>query len=232
MKTIRYIIPSVFSLLALLSAYYAVLESINHHLSDACYGVIAAMIFDSLDGRSARFLNSCTKFGASLDSLVDMMAYGVAPAMMTYCWCLYKFGKIGYLLAFIMCACAGLRLARFNIMIDVQDKRFFRGLSSTMAGGFVVSFILTCVQYKWYNALVFNSAALIMLISSLLMVSNIKFYSFKVMPGNKKVSTTILILIILGLLALVPIYKGLVVFAFLATYIGINLLLQPIYNRI
>lgn len=232
MKTIRYIIPSIFSLLALFSAYYAVLMSINHHLSQACYGIIAAMIFDSLDGRSARLLNSCTKFGASLDSLVDMMAYGVAPAMMTYCWCLYKFGKIGYLLAFIMCACAGLRLARFNIMLEVQDKRFFQGLSSTMAGGFVVSFILTCVQYNWYNPLIFKLAGVIIFVSSLLMVSNLKFYSFKVMPGNKKISTSILVALILGLLALVPAYKGLVVFAFLAGYISINLLLQPLYNRI
>lgn len=232
MRLIKLVIPSIFSLLALLSAYYAVLESVNNNFIAACYGVIIAMVFDSLDGRSARLLNSCTRFGASLDSLVDMMAYGVAPAMMMYCWNLKHLGKIGYLLAFIMCACAGLRLARFNIMLDVQDKRFFQGLSSTMAGGFVVSYILTCVQYGVTDKLAIYVGVVVILSSALLMVSNFKFYSFKAMPGNKKVTTTIFATIILCLLALIPLYKGLVILLFLASYILINLLLQPIYKRI
>lgn len=232
MKFIRYTIPSIFSLLALMFAYAAVLHSISHEFVIAGYEVIVAMVFDSLDGRSARLLNSTTKFGASLDSLVDMMAYGVAPAIMMYCWGLARFGKIGYLLSFIMCACAGLRLARFNIMVDVQDKRFFQGLSSTMAGGFVISYILTCAQHSWHDKSIYYVATGIILLSSVLMVSNIKFYSFKVMPGNKKVSTIIMLLMITVILALIPLYKGLVVFSTLSAYIGINLLLQPLYNRI
>lgn len=231
MRLIRYIIPSIFSLFALLFSYYAVLESTRHDFIAAAYGVITAMIFDSLDGRSARLLKSSSKFGASLDSLVDMMAYGVAPSIMMYCWCLFTFGKIGYLLSFIMCACAGLRLARFNIMLEVQDKRFFQGLSSTMAGGFVVSFILSCAQYGWYNKSIMYIAAFIIFISAILMVSNLKFYSFKVLPGNQKISSIILLIVILGILSLLPIYKGLVVFATLTAYIAINLLLQPLYKH-
>lgn len=232
MKFIRYTIPSIFSLLALMFAYTAVLHSISHDFEIACYEVIAAMVFDSLDGRSARLLNSTTKFGASLDSLVDMMAYGVSPAIMMYCWGLHRFGKIGYLLSFIMCACAGLRLARFNIMLSVQDKRFFQGLSSTMAGGFVISFILTCTQHGWQTKDMYYFAAGIILISSLLMVSNIKFYSFKVMPGNKKISSLIMMLLTIGILSLIPLYKGTVIFVTLSTYIAVNLLLQPLFNRI
>lgn len=232
MQKFRIIIPSLFSMFALLSAYYAVLASVNHEFINACYGVIAAMVFDSLDGRSARLLNCCTPFGASLDSLVDMMAYGVAPSLMMFNWSLHNLGKFGYLVCFMMCACAGLRLARFNIMLDVQDKRFFKGLSSTMAGGFVVSFLLACNQFKWYGEIVIIASAAITLISALLMVSNFKFYSFKSLPGNPKISGLILIIIIVGLLCLIPIYKGLVVFGFLGVYIVINLLLQPIYNKI
>lgn len=232
MHKFKIVIPSIFSIMALLSAYYAVLASVNHEFINACYGIILAMIFDSLDGRSARLLNCCTQFGASLDSLVDMMAYGVAPALMMFNWGLHELGRLGYILSFLMCACAGLRLARFNIMLDVQDKRFFKGLSSTMAGGFVVSFLLTAVQYKWHGEMTTVIAAIITLISALLMVSNFKFYSFKSLPGNPKISSAIFIAIIIGLLCLIPIYKGLVIFGFLGTYILINLLLQPLYNKI
>ncbi len=86
LSKIKYVVPSIFTLLAMLSAFYAVLQATNGLFSHAAYGVIIAMIFDSLDGRTARLMNACTPFGASLDSITDMMAYGVAPAMMMYCW--------------------------------------------------------------------------------------------------------------------------------------------------
>lgn len=231
MRSIRYIIPSIFSLLALFSAYSAVLLSLEKQFINGAYFIIAAMIFDSLDGRVARMLNATTKFGASLDSLVDMMAYGISPAIMMYCWSLHVFDRIGYLIAFLMCACAGLRLARFNIMIDTQDKRFFRGLSSTMAGGFVVSFILCCTQFNLHGQIVDIAAIFITLLSAALMVSNFKFYSFKAIDKYKKLINGALITIIVVMTALIPIYKGWMVFGFLAGYIGINLLLQPIYKR-
>jgi CDP-diacylglycerol--serine O-phosphatidyltransferase len=117
-------------------------------------------------------------------------------------------------------------------MLEVQDKRFFQGLSSTMAGGFVVSYILTCVQYGVTDKLAIYVGVVVILSSALLMVSNFRFYSFKAMPGNKKVTNTIFATIIVCLLSLIPSYKGLVILLFLASYILINLLLQPIYKRI
>lgn len=225
MKQIKYVIPSLFTVLAMMFAFYAVLEAFGGRFTAASYGVIAAMIFDSLDGRSARLLNACTPFGASLDSLADMMAYGVAPAIMLYCWGLYTLDKTGYLVCFIFCACAGLRLARFNIRKDVVDKRYFQGLSSTIAGGFIVSFILTSVQYQWYSPQVIIFAAILMVVTALLMVSNIKFYSFKAMGMSKSLTMTLLALFIVVAVILLVKFKGMAFFIVLGGYILIALLL-------
>lgn len=229
-KQLKYAVPSFFTVLAMMAAFYAILQAGSGFFSHATYGVIVAMIFDSLDGRTARLTNTCTAFGASLDSITDMMAYGVAPAIMMYCWGLFRLGKIGYLVCFIFCACAGLRLARFNVMLGVADKRFFRGLSSTMAGGFIVTFLLTCVQHGFYNLKTIYFASGLTIITALLMVSNIRFYSFKEIHGSPKIIALILGIILLSLIILTYKYKGLVVFGVLAVYILVNILFQPIYK--
>lgn len=186
LKRLKYVVPSVFTLCAMLAAFYSVLQSASGSFHAAAYGVIIAMIFDGLDGRSARLTNTCTPFGASFDSITDMMAYGVAPSIMLYCWGLFSLGKFGYIVCFIFCACAGLRLARFNVMLAQVDKRYFQGLSSTIAGGFLVSFILLCVQNQWHNSEIILLGSVITMISALLMVSNIKFYSFKEINVSSK----------------------------------------------
>lgn len=230
LNKLKYLIPSTFTLIAMLSAFYAVLQASSGFFSHAAYGVIIAMIFDSLDGRTARMMNTCTAFGASLDSITDMMAYGVAPAIMMYCWGLFRLGKMGYLVCFIFCACAGLRLARFNVMLGITDKRFFQGLSSTIAGGFIVTFILFCVQYGLYHHYVIYGASILTFITALLMVSNLKFYSFKQISGSPKLIGFLFVALLLIVTLLTIKYKGLVVFALLATYIGINLILQPFFR--
>lgn len=214
----------------MMAAFYAILQAASDFFSHATYGVIVAMIFDSLDGRTARFTNTCSAFGASLDSITDMMAYGVAPAIMMYCWGLFRLGKIGYLVCFIFCACAGLRLARFNVMLGVTDKRFFQGLSSTIAGGFIVTFLLTCVQHGLYSLVTIYFAAGLITLTGLLMVSNIKFYSFKEIHGSPKIIALALTVILLLLIVLAYKYKGLIVFGVLAVYILVNLILQPFYK--
>lgn len=229
-KQLKYVVPSLFTVLAMMAAFYSILQAASGFFSHAAYGVIIAMIFDSLDGRTARFTNTCTAFGASLDSITDMMAYGVAPAIMMYCWGLFRLGKIGYLVCFIFCACAGLRLARFNVMLGVVDKRFFQGLSSTMAGGFIVTFLLTCVQHGLYSLGTIYFAAGLTTLTALLMVSNVKFYSFKESGGSPKIIVLVLIIILLLLMVLTYKYKGLVAFGVLMVYILVNLILQPFYK--
>ncbi|MDQ5947969.1 MAG: CDP-diacylglycerol---serine O-phosphatidyltransferase, partial [Pseudomonadota bacterium] len=149
---------------------------------------------------------------------------------MMYCWGLFRLGKIGYLVCFIFCACAGLRLARFNVMIGIVDKRFFQGLSSTIAGGFIVTFLLTCVQHGVYGLHTLYFAAGLTVVTALLMVSNVKFYSFKEIHGSPKIIALVLSIVLVLLIMLTYKYKGLIVFGLLAGYIGINLLLQPFYK--
>jgi CDP-diacylglycerol--serine O-phosphatidyltransferase len=223
----KYLLPSFFTLAALMAAFFAILQSAVGMFSVAAYAIIVAMIFDSLDGRTARLTNACTAFGASFDSITDMLAYGVAPAIMMYCWGIYRLGRLGLLISFIFCACAGLRLARFNVMNGVIDKRFFQGLSSTMAGGFMVTYVLACVQNGFYSTWTLYFGAMIMILSAFLMVSNFKFYSFKKNYGLSLAVTLGLLLLLIGLAFK---YKGIVVFVVLGLYIILNLLLQPWYR--
>ncbi|HRG63590.1 MAG TPA: phosphatidylcholine/phosphatidylserine synthase [Burkholderiales bacterium] len=219
LKRLKYLIPSFFTLCAMLAAFYSVLQSASGSFHAAAYGVIIAMVFDGLDGRSARLTNTCTPFGASFDSITDMMAYGVAPSIMLYCWGLFSLGKFGYIVCFIFCACAGLRLARFNVMLAQVDKRYFQGLSSTIAGGFLVSFILLCVQHHWYSLKIIVLGSIITAISALLMVSNIKFYSFKEVNVSNKFKSFIVASAFVLLLFLIYFFKASAIFSVIALYI-------------
>lgn len=227
---LKYAIPSMFTLCAVAASFYAILQAASGLFSQAAYGVIAAMVFDSLDGRSARFTNTCTAFGASFDSIADMLAYGVAPAIMIYCWGLFRLGRLGYLVCFIFCACVALRLARFNVMQQVVDKKYFQGLSSTIAGGFMVTFILACVQYGLYSTYILWFAAGLTLATALIMVSNLKFYSFKEIHAAPKLVALLLLIALIVLISLTYRFKGLIAWASLASYILINLVLQPWYK--
>jgi CDP-diacylglycerol--serine O-phosphatidyltransferase len=219
LKKLKYAIPSFFTLCAMLAAFYSILQSASGSFHAAAYGVIIAMVFDGLDGRSARLTNTCTPFGASFDSITDMMAYGVAPSIMLYCWGLFSLGKFGYIVCFIFCACAGLRLARFNVMLAQVDKRYFQGLSSTIAGGFLVSFILLCVQHHWYSLKIIVLGSIITAISALLMVSNIKFYSFKEVNVSNKFKSFIVASAFVLLLFLIYFFKASAIFSVIALYI-------------
>ncbi len=219
LKRLKYVVPSFFTLCAMLAAFYSVLQSASGSFHAAAYGVIIAMIFDGLDGRSARLTNTCTPFGASFDSITDMMAYGVAPSIMLYCWGLFSLGKFGYIVCFIFCACAGLRLARFNVMLAQVDKRYFQGLSSTIAGGFLVSFILLCVQHHWYSLKIIVLGSIITAISAFLMVSNIKFYSFKEVNVSNKFKSFIVASAFVLLLFLIYFFKASEIFSVIALYI-------------
>ena len=128
-----YLLPNLFTTGALFSGFYAVIAGMNGQFEAAAIAIFVAMVFDGLDGRVARMTNTQSKFGAEYDSLSDMVSFGVAPALVAFTWSLNDAGKWGWLAAFIYCACAALRLARFNTQIGSMDKRFFMGLPSPAA---------------------------------------------------------------------------------------------------
>ena len=176
-----YLLPNLFTTAALFAGFYAITAAINQHYELAAESIFVAMILDGMDGRVARLTNTKSAFGAEYDSLSDMISFGAAPALVVYVWSLAGYGKLGWMAAFVHCAGAALRLARFNTQIGTADKRYFQGLPSPSAAAILAGFIWVCVEYCFAgnsNAIVYASAGL-SVVTGLLMVSNFRFYSFK-----------------------------------------------------
>ena len=136
-----YLLPNSFTIAALFCAFFAITQSMHGRYETAAIAVFLSMLLDGMDGRVARLTNSQSAFGEQLDSLADMVSFGVAPALIAYKWQLWQFGKIGYSVAFIYCACAALRLALFNTLIGKVDKRWFIGVPSPTAAALIVGLI-------------------------------------------------------------------------------------------
>src|ERR1700681_618236 len=128
-----YWLPNMFTIMALFAGFYAIVQAMAGRYEQAAIAIFVAMVLDGLDGRIARLTRTQSAFGAELDSLSDMVSFGVAPALVVYHWALNGLGRWGWLAAFIYCVGAALRLARFNTQLDVADKRYFTGLPSPAA---------------------------------------------------------------------------------------------------
>jgi CDP-diacylglycerol--serine O-phosphatidyltransferase len=160
------------------------------------------MVLDGLDGRIARMTNTQSEFGAQYDSLSDMVSFGAAPALVIYEWSLRGLGKLGWLAAFVYCAGAALRLARFNTNSEVVDKRFFQGLPSPAAAAIVAGLILLMNDLQVPGVRLTWVCWAIVLIAGLSMVSNVPFYSFKDVNFRKSVPFIAVFLIVLGFVLL------------------------------
>lgn len=197
-----YLLPSMFTLTAIFCGFYAIVQSINGNFINAGIAILFSMVFDSLDGRVARLTRTSSPFGAQLDSLADMVSFGVAPALIMFSWQANTLGKFGWVASFVYCACAAIRLARFNVMIDVVDKRYFQGLPSPTAAILIVGYIYICQEYALSSPLFILLGAIITLASGLSMVSNIKFYSFKEFHFHQKAPFRSLVIFIFILAAI------------------------------
>ena len=212
-----YLLPSMFTLGAMFCGFYAVIQSITANFIASGIAVFFAMILDSLDGRVARLTHTSSPFGAELDSLADMVSFGVAPAVIVFNWQLHVFGKIGWLFAFIYCACAGLRLARFNTMIGIVDKRYFIGLPSPAAAALVVGFVYITSSYDFHGLFFTITGTVITVVAAFSMVSNIKFYSFKEFNFHHKGRFRALLIFLLVLTLLIS-YPEFVMYGFFLGY--------------
>jgi CDP-diacylglycerol--serine O-phosphatidyltransferase len=182
-----YLLPNLFTTAALFAGFYAVLASMNDQFEKAAIAIFVAMILDGLDGRVARMTNTQTAFGAEYDSLSDMVAFGLAPSLVIYEWSLLNLGKLGWLAAFIYTAGAALRLARFNSQIATADKRFFTGLPSPSAAAVVAGIVWVGFDNELAGEMMAWPALLLTAGAGLLMVSNIRFHSFKQIDMRGKV---------------------------------------------
>lgn len=182
-----YLLPNAFTTAALFCGFYAIVMAMNQRFIAAGEAIFIAMVLDSLDGRVARMTNTQSEFGAQYDSLSDMISFGAAPALVAYEWSLKGMGKWGWLAAFVYCAGAALRLARFNTNIAVVDKRYFQGLPSPAAAALVAGFVLLMEDLAVPGMALTWSIWSVTLLAGLTMVTNVPFYSFKDLNLKKSV---------------------------------------------
>jgi CDP-diacylglycerol--serine O-phosphatidyltransferase len=192
-----YLLPNAFTTAALFCGFYAIVMAMNGQFSNAAVAIFAAMVLDATDGRVARLTNTQSEFGAQYDSLSDMVSFGAAPALIVYEWSLRGMGKLGWLAAFVYCAGAALRLARFNTNIAVVDKRFFQGLPSPAAAALVAGFIWLMDDLRIAGADFNWLSWAITVYAGLTMVTNVPFYSFKDINFRKSVPFIGIFLIVL-----------------------------------
>jgi CDP-diacylglycerol--serine O-phosphatidyltransferase len=197
-----YILPNLFTLAALFGGFYAIVMAMNGRFDMAATGVFCAMVLDSLDGRVARMTNTQSAFGEQMDSLSDMVSFGAAPALIAYEWGLKGLGRWGWIAAFVYCACAALRLARFNVNTTVVDKRYFQGLPSPAAAALVTGFIWLMTELGIEGKQVPWAMFCFALYAGLTMVTNVPFYSFKDVQMKKSVPFAVIVLIALGIAAI------------------------------
>ena len=201
-----YLLPSILTTFGMFAGFYSIIASINGDFTLAAISIMVAMLWDALDGRVARLTNTQSDFGAQYDSLADLVSFGVAPALLVYEWSLSDMGRVGWLAAFIFLACAALRLARFNTQVGVSDKRYFQGLPSPAAAGVIASMIwLKFWKFEYFDfgivSLSYYIGVGITIVCALLMVSNVRYYSFKELD-SKKASFRFLLAIVLSFIVL------------------------------
>lgn len=193
-----FLLPNLLTTGALFAGFYAVILGMDGQFGSACIAIVVAMVLDGLDGRVARLTNTQSAFGAEFDSLSDMLSFGVAPALICFSWALSDLGKIGWTAAFVYVACAALRLARFNLQLGTTDKRWFVGLASPSAAGVVVFMVWTCVTFEVETTLLVSGlAAFVTFCAGVLMVLNIRYYSFKDMDFRSRVPFVVILVVVM-----------------------------------
>jgi CDP-diacylglycerol--serine O-phosphatidyltransferase len=212
-----YLLPNLFTTAALFAGFYSIVQGMNGHFGRAAGAIFIAAILDSLDGRVARLTKTQSAFGAEYDSLSDMVSFGVAPALLIYVWALQGLGKLGWIAAFIYVAGAAARLARFNTMLEVADKRWFTGIPSPAAAALVAGFVWVFHDNAVTGQQVLWLACAMTLFAGIVMPSNLRYYSFKTINLKKSVPFVTVLMLVL-LFALIAWKPPLVLFTCAALY--------------
>ena len=238
-----YLLPNLITLSSMFSGFYSIIASFNSDYERAAWAILVASVFDVLDGWVARMTHTATRFGIEIDSLSDAISFGVAPGVLVYSWSLQSFGKIGWLGAFFMVACAALQLARFNVQMGSEEKKHFTGLPSPAAALMIATTVLAYQEVidtlkemhlagladmisldYWVLAMTFVVAGL--------MVSNITYHSVK--EANLKERRPFgLLVVIVALLTVVAYHPSLVLFLISLAYVlaGIGEALLKLLKR-
>jgi CDP-diacylglycerol--serine O-phosphatidyltransferase len=212
-----YLLPNLMTTAALFFGFYAIVQAWRGELVNSAIAIFIAILFDGLDGRLARLTNTQSPFGAEYDSLSDMVSFGVAPAVLALATALGEFAKLGWTFAFIYCAGAALRLARFNVNHSVVGKNYFQGLPSPAAAALVASFVWLARDLSWPATTTAILCALLTLFAGISMVTNILFWSGKSIDLRRSVPFLVAAAVAL-LFAFIAFYPPGVLFALTLAY--------------
>jgi CDP-diacylglycerol---serine O-phosphatidyltransferase len=197
-----YLLPNLFTTGCLFAGFYAVVAAIDGNFERAGMAIFVAMVLDGLDGRIARLTGTESAFGKEFDSLADMVAFGVAPAIVTYQWGVERilyygqaWGRIGWLAAFFYAATAALRLARFNARSASADKRYFEGLPSPSAAAIVAAFVWFSSEWREPGLTGLVLAFFVTASAGALMVSGFSYPSFKQFDLDRRIKFAYMIIV-------------------------------------
>ena len=194
-----YLLPNLFTTAALFAGFYAIVAGMQANFEAAAVAIFVAMVLDGADGRIARMTNTQSAFGAEYDSLSDVISFGLAPALVMFQWSLSSLGKLGWLAAFFYAAAAALRLARFNTQIATADKRYFQGLPCPMAAAVMAGFLWFATDFGFAGVNMVAITMIITITTGVLMVSNVRFHSFKELDLRGRVPFMAVLLVVLAL---------------------------------
>jgi CDP-diacylglycerol--serine O-phosphatidyltransferase len=213
-----YIIPNLFTTGSLFAGFYSMVSTMAGEYEKAAIWILVSSVFDGLDGKIARLTGTSSKFGVEYDSLADLVAFGVAPGLLMYKWQLQPFGRLGWVAAFLFVVCGALRLARFNVQVNTVESKRFVGLPIPAAASIVSATVLLVFEY----GLLTNSyrkllVIILIYLLAFLMVSSVRFYSFKDPELIKRQPFGFLVLAVL-LLSIIAVKPKEMLFAIFITY--------------
>jgi CDP-diacylglycerol--serine O-phosphatidyltransferase len=213
-----YILPNLFTTGNLFCGFWAIVSVFQEKFEYAAYAILLAAVFDALDGKVARLSGAMSKFGVQYDSLADLISFGVAPALLAFTWALRPYGRFGWLAAFLFVVCGALRLARFNVQSSSAEVKYFKGLPIPAAATMIALTILLylrLIETDWVKDIVI----LVMIyILAFLMVSNIRYFSFKELDLARRKPFSLFIFLILSMIVTIM-EPTIVLFGFILTYV-------------
>lgn len=216
-----YLVPNFITTANMFCGFYSIIAAIHSEFVTAAWAIVAAGIFDMLDGRIARLAKATSQFGVEYDSLSDLISFGIAPGILLYQWALEPYDRLGWLAAFLFVACGALRLARFNVNCSSLPKNYFQGVPITMAAEVVATFVIFNQTVEWPSSrepfvlvLTFGLASL--------MVSTIRFPSYKELNWRSRATFGYLMVGVLAMI-LIAAKPEVTLFLLLSAYIGLSL---------
>ncbi len=198
-----YLLPNLITSASLFGGFYSIIASFDGNFEHAAIAILISAVLDCLDGRIARLTGSSSKFGVEYDSLADLIAFGLAPGVLIFMWALRPFGRYGWLAAFLFVVCGALRLARFNVQITTVESKRFNGLPIPAAAALVATTVLMFFTIGRGEEMVKHITVLILVYAlAFLMISNVKFYSFKELNLSQRMPFRLLVALIFLLIVI------------------------------